>query len=87
MRARAIAKDIGVRHAYIGNVHHVEAQSSYCAGCGKRVIERDWHLLSDWQLDGAGCCTHCGTQMPGVFDGPPGDWGRKRRSVRLVEAG
>ena len=87
LRAREIARAAGVRHAYIGNVHHVEAQSSYCAGCGRRVIERDWHLISDWQLDDAGHCLGCGTRMPGVFDGPPGDWGRKRRPVRLVEGG
>ncbi|MDQ2089173.1 AmmeMemoRadiSam system radical SAM enzyme [Marimonas arenosa] len=86
LRAREIARTAGVRHAYIGNVHHVEAQSSYCAGCGKRVIERDWHLISDWQLDGHGRCLACGTQMPGVFDGAPGDWGRKRRPLRLAEA-
>ena len=84
LRARRIAKAAGVRHAYIGNVHHVEAQSSYCAGCGARVIERDWHLISDWKLDDGGKCLNCGEQMPGVFDGPPGDWGRKRRPVRLV---
>ena len=87
LRAREIAMAAGVRHAYIGNVHHVEAQSSYCAGCGKRVIERDWHLISDWKLDAAGRCMACGTKMPGVFDGPPGDWGRRRLPLRLAEAG
>ncbi|MEZ5715484.1 MAG: AmmeMemoRadiSam system radical SAM enzyme [Paracoccaceae bacterium] len=84
LMARRIAQAAGVRHAYIGNVHHVAAQSSTCTGCGVRVIERDWHLISDWRLDGAGRCLSCGTPMPGVFDGPPGDWGRKRRPVRLV---
>ena len=34
----------------------------------------------------AGCnlaCTVCGTPTAGVFDGLPGDWGRKRLPVRL----
>ncbi len=86
LRARAVAKEAGIRHVYIGNVNHDEAQSSYCAGCGARVIERDWHLISDWKLDGQGRCLDCGTQMPGVFDGPPGTWGRKRQPVHLIGA-
>ncbi|MEO1484056.1 MAG: AmmeMemoRadiSam system radical SAM enzyme, partial [Myxococcota bacterium] len=56
----------------------------YCARCGARVIGRDWYELSDWRLDASGACTECGTPLPGVFDGPPGDWGRKRRPVRIV---
>lgn len=82
-RARQIALKNGVRHAYVGNIHHKGAQSTYCAGCGAMVIGRDWHLLSDWHLDHRGCCTFCGTAMPGRFDGPPGDWGRRRERVRM----
>ena len=88
LRARDIARAEGLHHVYVGNVHHVEAQSSYCAGCGARVIERDWHLLSGWHLDGQGGCLSCGTRLPGVFDGPPGTWGRRRQPVSLtVQAG
>jgi pyruvate formate lyase activating enzyme len=85
LRARQIAKEVGLHHVYVGNVNHEEAQSSYCAGCGTRVIGRNWHALSHWHLDGQGGCLSCGTQMPGRFDGPPGTWGRKRRPVKLVE--
>ncbi|MGR3467128.1 MAG: AmmeMemoRadiSam system radical SAM enzyme [Shimia sp.] len=82
LRARAIARAVGLRHVYVGNVHHKSAQSSYCHGCGARVIERDWHELTDWALDD-GACRACGTPLPGVFDSPPGTWGRKRRPVRI----
>lgn len=85
LRAQSIAREAGLRHVYIGNVHHKSGQSTYCTGCGAMTIGRDWHALSDWGLDDYGACTVCHTQMSGVFDGPPGAWGRKRRPVRLVD--
>ena len=86
LRARNIALGNGIRHAYVGNVHHAEADSTYCHGCGTMVIGRDWYQLSTWNLTGDGKCTRCGTRCAGVFDGPPGTWGRKRRPVRLLGA-
>lgn len=82
-RARSIALAAGLDHVYVGNVHDLPRQSSYCAGCGERVIARDWHLISKYRLDATGNCLACGTPMPGVFDGPPGDWGRKRQRVDM----
>lgn len=83
-RAREIALRNGVRYAYTGNVHHREGDSTYCHGCGRRVIGRDWYELNHWALTADGRCMHCGAPCAGVFDGPPGDWGRKRRPVRLA---
>ena len=82
-RARSIALDEGLNHVYVGNVHDRNRQSTYCTGCGSRVIERDWHLISAYRLDPAGRCLACGTAMAGVFDGPAGDWGRKRHRVDM----
>ncbi|MGR3492744.1 MAG: AmmeMemoRadiSam system radical SAM enzyme [Shimia sp.] len=82
LRARAIARAVGLRHVYVGNIHHKAAQSSYCSTCGTRVIERDWHELTGWALDD-GVCRTCGTRLPGVFDDRPGTWGRKRKPVRI----
>ena len=79
--ARRVALRNGVRYAYAGNVHDLGRQSTYCHVCGTRTIGRDWYELSDWRLDDRGACTTCGTPTPGVFDGRPGRWGRKRRPV------
>ncbi|MCH7686500.1 MAG: AmmeMemoRadiSam system radical SAM enzyme [Planctomycetes bacterium] len=84
-RARQIAIKNGVRHAYTGNVHDGEGGSTYCHGCGKRLIGRDWYILTDWNLNDLGRCQFCDTPLVGVFDGPPGDWGRKRIPVRLSD--
>ena len=82
-RARKIAKAAGLHHVYTGNVHDVEGESTYCHKCGARVIERDWYVLSDWQLDDNGACRKCGTLCAGRFEGPPGNWGAKRLPVYL----
>ena len=82
-RARSIALEAGLHHVYVGNVHDLNRQSSYCTGCGTRVIARDWHLISSYRLDASGHCLACGTPMAGVFDGPPGDWGRKRHKIDI----
>jgi pyruvate formate lyase activating enzyme len=84
-RARRIALEVGIRHAYVGNVHDRGRDSTYCHACGTRVVERDWYQLGEWRLDGAGRCLVCGTRCAGVFEGRPGDWGRRRQPVRLAE--
>jgi pyruvate formate lyase activating enzyme len=85
VRARQIARKNGVRHAYVGNVHDLGRQSTHCHHCGERTIERDWYQLGAYRLDDAGRCRACGTPCPGVFDGPPGEWGRRRLSVKLAQ--
>ncbi len=81
--ARRIALKAGLRYVYVGNVTDLGRQSTHCPTCGDRVIGRDWHQLSEWRLDANGACLGCGTAIPGVFDGPPGRWGRKRLPVRV----
>jgi pyruvate formate lyase activating enzyme len=85
-RARKIALANGVRYAYTGNVHDGEGQSTYCHGCGTRVVERDWYALGEYRLDDQGSCAACGTRIPGVFDGPAGGWGPRRQPVFLGRA-
>jgi pyruvate formate lyase activating enzyme len=83
-RARAIALRNGVRYAYTGNVRDVEGQSTWCHGCGALAIQRDGYRLGKWGLTDDGRCLACDTRIPGVFAGPPGDWGPKRLPVRLA---
>ena len=84
-RARQIAKANGIQFVYTGNVHDPEGQSTTCVGCGATLIGRDGYTLSTWNLTVTGECRDCGTQCPGVFDGPAGEWGAKRRPVRLAD--
>ena len=82
-RARRIALANGVRYAYTGNIHDKAGESTYCHDCGELLIGRDWYVLCEWRLDDEGRCSTCGAALAGVFDGPPGDWGDRRRPVRL----
>lgn len=83
-RARRIALESGLRYAYTGNVHDPEGDSTYCHGCGQVIIGRDWYELTAWHLTDDGRCQNCGTPCAGVFAGPPGTWGRRRRPVTLA---
>jgi pyruvate formate lyase activating enzyme len=86
-RARRIARDNGVHHAYTGNVRDHDEQSTYCAACGAMVIERVGYTIGRYRLDDEGRCTECGTGVPGVFEGPAGHWGSTRQPVVLSRRG
>jgi pyruvate formate lyase activating enzyme len=83
-RARAIAVGNGVRYAYTGNVHDAAGGSTYCHGCGARLIERDWYEIGEYALTDDGRCKACGARCAGVFDGPAGHWGSRRQPVRIA---
>ena len=85
IRAWQIGRKNGLRYVYTGNVHDEPTGSTYCHECGLKLIGRDWHLLSEWNLDETGNCKRCGTKCAGVFEAEPGTWGRKRMPVRLKE--
>jgi pyruvate formate lyase activating enzyme len=82
-RARRIALKNGLRYVYTGNVHDEAGGSTYCHGCGALLIGRDWYNLTAWQLSDDGKCMRCGAACAGVFEGPPGHWGRRRHAVAL----
>ncbi|MEQ9319936.1 MAG: AmmeMemoRadiSam system radical SAM enzyme [Polyangiaceae bacterium] len=82
-RARRIALEAGVRHAYTGNVHDASGGSTYCHGCGELLIERDWYQLGTWRLTAEGCCARCGERCAGVFESDKGSWGRRRLPISM----
>jgi pyruvate formate lyase activating enzyme len=81
-RAREQALRAGLQHVYTGNTHDSEGQSTYCAGCGTRLIERDWYALGAWHLEG-GCCRTCGKPLAGRLDSRPEHWGPRRQRVHI----
>jgi pyruvate formate lyase activating enzyme len=80
-RARQQALRAGLRHVYTGNVHDAAGQSTYCASCGRMLIERNWYELGEWNLDARGACRFCGARLAGHFDPQPGRWGARRERV------
>jgi pyruvate formate lyase activating enzyme len=86
-RARQIARSNGLRYVYTGNVHDDEGGTTYCPGCGRAVVVRDWYDIRRYSLDDGGRCTRCGTLLPGVYDGVAGVWGRRRLPVFVAAPG
>ncbi|MDC0357230.1 AmmeMemoRadiSam system radical SAM enzyme [Oligoflexia bacterium] len=81
--ARKVALKNGLRFAYTGNVHNEDGESTYCYACGKRIIGRDWYVMSEYNLTDDGQCAFCEAQIAGCFSGPAGDWGAKRLPVHI----
>jgi pyruvate formate lyase activating enzyme len=79
-RARQIARSKGLHYVYTGNVHDRDGGSTWCPGCGQRLIERDWYVLGEWNLAGNRCAA-CGYEIAGRFEEKPGSWGARRMPV------
>jgi pyruvate formate lyase activating enzyme len=82
-RARRIARDIGLRYVFTGNIHDPEGQSTYCHRCGELLIGRDWYDMTAWNLDESGRCRRCGSACAGIFEAVPGAWGARRQMIRI----
>ncbi len=65
-KARNIAMQRGLHYVYVGNVHNIEGETTFCPNCGEPVIIRDWHSLLDVKLDN-GRCKKCLTKISGRF--------------------
>lgn len=64
--ARNIALNAGIKFCYVGNIHNLEGQTTYCPNCKAPLIKRNWHsVLRNNISDGR--CSKCQTNIPGVF--------------------
>jgi pyruvate formate lyase activating enzyme len=59
-RARDIALGHGLKFVYVGNIVDEQGQTTWCPGCGKALIIRDWHSVRSNALKG-GHCPSCKT--------------------------
>jgi len=85
-RARKIALGHGLRYVYTGNVHDPEGGTTFCPGCAKPLIVRDWYEIRGYELTPEGACRHCGAAVPGRFARFEHQWGRRRVPVRINAA-
>jgi pyruvate formate lyase activating enzyme len=84
LRARRQAKAAGLLHVYTGNIRDPDGQSSYCAGCRRRVIARNGYRVDDFRLDERADCQACGAALVGHFDRHPGRFGSRRIPLAIV---
>jgi pyruvate formate lyase activating enzyme len=60
----SIAKEIGLKYAYVGNVPGHPLEHTYCPECKNIVIERYGFSIGSWNLDANNCCNRCGYPTP-----------------------
>ncbi len=66
-RARAIARESGLEHVYLGNVADRESAATHCPGCGLAVVERAGFHVTANRLGADGACPACGRVIPGIW--------------------
>jgi len=86
-RAQHIARAEGLRHVYVGNVRDLEGASTYCAGCGALLIERNGYQITQYRLRDDGCCPDCGAPLAGRFGAFHGSMGNRRIPVQFMALG
>jgi pyruvate formate lyase activating enzyme len=64
--ARNIALRNGIKYCYVGNVHNIDGQTTYCPSCKTALIMRDWHSVISNKLVNSKCY-RCGEIIAGVF--------------------
>jgi len=66
VKARDIAKKIGINYLYIGNIFIEGADNTYCPKCGELLIERvGFNILQNNIKDGK---CGCGEKIAGVWE-------------------
>lgn len=59
-----IAKEEGLRYAYVGNVPGHRYEHTYCPECKAIAVGRYGFSVTSWELDGKNCCKSCGYPIP-----------------------
>jgi len=85
-RARAIALKAGLHYVYTGNVHDTAGGSTYCPGCAKPLIVRDWYVIGSCRVTADGHCQDCGTAIAGRYEAFTKGLGARRIPVRVSAA-
>jgi pyruvate formate lyase activating enzyme len=60
LRARAIAREMGAEHVYVGNVYDTDAADTRCNGCDAELVTRYGLKARNHGLDSEGHCVRCG---------------------------
>ena len=66
MKHYRMAKELGVKYAYVGNVPGIHQQNTDCPNCGEMIIKRDFMKTIWVHLTADGKCPVCNTPIPVV---------------------
>lgn len=69
-RAHGLAKEMGLKFPYVGNVAGHPAENTYCPQCGQTLITRRGYAIGVVRLQ-KGKCPSCGRNIPGIWERKP----------------
>tara|TARA_B100002003_G_C14090913_1_gene524740 strand:+ start:431 stop:1438 length:1008 start_codon:yes stop_codon:yes gene_type:complete len=67
LRIGKIAKKVGLKYVYIGNIKLKDWENTYCSKCGKLVIERDYYTIVKDNTK-KGKCIYCNKKVSFGFN-------------------
>lgn len=67
LRAYDIAKSMGLKYVYTGNILSTKTSTTYCHNCHKPIIIRNGYVVLEYNLDSEGKCLYCKTKCEGYF--------------------
>jgi len=67
LRARDLARQAGLRHVYVGNAEVPDGETTWCAGCGERLVVRQRYVVTENRVTAAGACPACAKKLCGVW--------------------
>jgi pyruvate formate lyase activating enzyme len=65
-RAYKIARDVGLKYVYIGNIIGIKQESTFCPNCGSLLIKRKGYVIIEDKVKN-GACPNCGIKINGVW--------------------
>ena len=68
LRAYDIAKEVGLKYVYTGNLTNTETSTTYCRNCNEAVILRNGYHLLEYNIDKYGRCKFCQVPVDGVYE-------------------
>lgn len=71
IKAAEIAKKVGLRYVYVGNVPGHEGENTYCPACHEELVGRWGFHITKWNLTDDARCPKCGESIPikGRYEG------------------
>ncbi len=75
----AVAREVGLRYVYLGNVPGHPLENTYCPECGAIAVGRHGFGITSWNLDGMNRCRSCSYRLP-IY----GKLGKNFRSSRFL---
>ncbi|MGC8516813.1 MAG: AmmeMemoRadiSam system radical SAM enzyme [Candidatus Acidifodinimicrobium sp.] len=66
-----LAKSLGMKYVYLGNVFGDERQNTFCPNCGKVVVRRNAFSTVEVNLTEDSKCKYCGYSIPFILASKP----------------